>query len=56
MPLPSGKFKSVKQCEGAMSFIYCNAEMRQIIDIVPDRRLNNLKKYFLTFSSKARNS
>lgn len=50
------KFKSVKQCEGAMSFIYCNAEMRQIIDIVPDRRLNNLKKYFLTFSSKARNS
>lgn len=48
------EFKSVKAAEGAMSFVFCDAHKRQIIDIVEDRRLSSLKKYFLRYSKEAR--
>jgi Transposase and inactivated derivatives len=41
------EFKSTKDADGAMSFIYCNADApHSIIDIVENRRLNYLKQYF----------
>lgn len=49
------EFKSTKDTEGAMSFIYCDAKTSKIIDIVGDRKLNNLEKYFSRFSFNARN-
>lgn len=39
-----------------MSFIYCDAETSKIIDIVEDRKLNNLIKYFSRFPKSARNN
>ena len=50
------EFKSVKSAAGAMSFIFCNAETGEIVDIVEDRRLHVLKEYFLRYSKKARNA
>ena len=41
------EFKSVKECSGAMSFVFCDAESHKIIDILEDRRLNQLRNYFL---------
>lgn len=40
------EFKSVKSADGAMSFHICNGETGQTIDIVEDRKLMNLLKYF----------
>lgn len=48
------EFKSVKSADGAMSFHLCNGENGQTIDIVEDRRLLNLIKYFARYSHKAR--
>ena len=48
------EFKSVKSADGAMSFHMCNALNGQIIDIVEDRRLDNLIKYFFYYDYKAR--
>ena len=50
------EFKSVKSADGAMSFHICNGETGQTIDIVEDRRLFSLLKYFARYSHKARNS
>lgn len=50
------EFKSVKEASGAMSFIFCNADTKNIIDIVEDRRLTSLIKYFHQFKKKARRS
>ncbi len=50
------EFKSVKSAAGAMSFIFCDSITGQIIDIVEDRRLHNLKDYFLRYSKAARNA
>ena len=50
------EFKSVKECRGAMSFIYCNGETGEIIDIVEDRKLESLRIYFEAFSKEARES
>ena len=50
------EFKSVKSASGAMSFIFCNSETGNIIDIVEDRRLHVLTKYFLKYSKLARNN
>lgn len=50
------EFKSVKECSGAMSFVFCDAESHKIIDILEDRRLNQLRSYFSKYSQKARNS
>ncbi|WP_197722713.1 transposase [Ureibacillus thermosphaericus] len=49
-------FKSVKSAAGAMSFIFCDSETGEIVDIVEDRRLHVLKEYFLRYSKKARDA
>ena len=48
------EFKSVKSAEGAMSFHMCDGITGQTIDIVEDRRLDKLIKYFLYYDYKAR--
>nr|WP_282097137.1 transposase [Staphylococcus pseudintermedius] len=48
------EFKSTKDVEGAMSFIYCDSVTHDIIDILPDRRKHQLEAYFLKFSRKQR--
>ena len=48
------EFKSVKSADGAMSFHICNAKNGKTIDIVEDRRLNNLMKYFSRYSRHSR--
>ena len=48
------EFKSVKSADGAMSFHICNAKNGKTIDIVEDRRLNSLIKYFSRYSSVSR--
>lgn len=50
------EFKSVKSADGAMSFHMCNGKTGQTIDIVEDRKLLNLLKYFSYYSFKARKS
>lgn len=50
------EFKSVKSTDGAMSFHMCNGETGQTIDIIEDRKLLSLLKYFGYYSFKARNS
>ena len=50
------EFKSVKSADGAMSFHMCNGETGQTIDIVEDRSLSSLLKYFAYYSFKARQS
>ena len=48
------EFKSVKSADGAMSFNICDGKTGKIIDIVEDRKLNSLMKYFSYFTHKAR--
>lgn len=48
------EFKATKDCEGAMAFIYCDANTGKIIDILSDRRLSYLKEYFSRFPLKVR--
>lgn len=48
------EFKSVKTADGAMSFHICNAKNGKTIDIVEDRRLNSLIKYFSRYSRESR--
>ena len=48
------EFKSVKSADGAMSFQMCNGKNGKIIDIVEDRKLNNLMKYFSRYSRDSR--
>lgn len=48
------EFKSVKSADGAMSFHMCNGVTGQTIDIVEDRRLDKLIKYFFYYDYKAR--
>ena len=50
------EFKSVKSADGAMSFHICNGLTGQTIDIVEDRRLFSLLKYFSYYSFNARHS
>jgi len=50
------EFKSTKKADGAMSFIFLDHEKKQILDIIEDRRLDNLISYFRRFSRKARRS
>ena len=37
-----------------MSFIFCDAESKQIIDIIEDRRLSSLQAYFKRYTKEAR--
>lgn len=48
------EFKSVKSASGAMSFIFCDSDTGNIVDIVEDRRLHVLKDYFLGYTKAAR--
>ena len=48
------EFKSVKTADGAMSFHMCDGITGQTIDIIEDRRLDNLIKYFYYYDYKAR--
>ena len=48
------EFKSVKSADGAMSFQVCNGKTGKIINIVEDRKLNNLMKYFSRYSRNSR--
>ena len=48
------EFKSVKSADGSMSFNMCDGKTGKILDIVEDRKLNSLLKYFSYFTYKAR--
>lgn len=48
------EFKSVLNVEGAMSFIYMNAKKGTVFDILPDRKLETLRKHFLAFPKSSR--
>lgn len=48
------EFKSVKSADGAMSFHMIDGKTGKTIDIVEDRRLNNLMKYFSYYTHNAR--
>lgn len=48
------EFKSVKSADGAMSFHIVDGKTGKTIDIVEDRRLNNLIRYFGYYSHKVR--
>ena len=37
-----------------MSFIFCDAESKQIIDIIEDRRLSSLQAYFKRYPKVTR--
>ena len=50
------EFKSVKNIDGAMSFVFADYQSKSIIDIVEDRRLNSLTEYFSRFSLEVRNN
>ena len=49
------EFKSVKQVDSAMSFIFCDATSHKIIDSVRNRKLYSLKIYFSRFPLEERN-
>ena len=44
------EFKSVKKVAGSMSFIMIDGDTKELIDILPDRRLPKIEKYFNGFS------
>lgn len=48
------EFKSTKDAKGAMSFIYCDSSSKEVIDIVENRQLPFLKRYFYRFTNEAR--
>ena len=50
------EFRSVRNIDGAMSFVFADYQTKKIIDIVEDRRLNSLIEYFSRFSLEARNN
>ena len=50
------EFKSTKTAKGSMSFIFCDGITHDIIDIVENRQLFFLKRYFLKFTEHARES
>ncbi|WP_280739522.1 MULTISPECIES: ISL3 family transposase, partial [unclassified Enterococcus] len=48
------EFKSVKNVAGSMSFIMMDGQTKELIDIVDNRQLPNLRNYFSRFSLAAR--
>ena len=50
------EFKSVKNINGTMSFVFADYHSKNIINIVEDRRLHSLTEYFSRFSFEARNN
>ncbi|MEG1597832.1 MAG: ISL3 family transposase [Bacilli bacterium] len=50
------EFKSVKSADGNMSFNMCDADTGNIVDIVENRQLAYLTKYFSRYSKEALNN
>ena len=50
------EFKSVKNIDGAMSFVFADYHSKNVTDIIEDRRLHSLTEYFSRFSLEARNN
>ena len=50
------EFQSTRDCKGAMSFVFVDADTSRIIDIVENRQLPFLKRYFSRYSKAARQS
>lgn len=50
------EFKSVRKSIGHMSFLFLDAEKGSVIDVLEDRRLPELIKYFSTYTRGARNA
>lgn len=48
------EFKSVKDCDGKMSFIFCDGETHNILDIVENRKQHYLIDYFSRFELSER--
>ncbi|WP_339101964.1 ISL3 family transposase [Candidatus Enterococcus clewellii] len=48
------EFKSMKSCEGAMSFICVNGETNKILEVLEDRRLTHLTRHFMRYTKEAR--
>lgn len=48
------EFRSTKDANGSMSFMYANCDTHEIIDIVEDRQLQSLRKYFSRYSPSVR--
>lgn len=48
------EFKSMKSCDGAMSFVCVDGQTNQLIEILEDRRLPKLIRHFMTYDRKAR--
>lgn len=48
------EFKSVKQVAGAMSFVMMDGKTHQLLDIVDNRQLSNLRQYFWRYPIEAR--
>lgn len=48
------EFKSVRQVSGAMSFIILNGQTRKLFDIVENRQLSYLERYFNRFPLSVR--
>jgi transposase len=48
------EFKSMKTCEGAMSFICVNGETNTILGVLEDRRLPHLTRHFMRYTQEAR--
>lgn len=43
----------MKSAEGHISFIFCDADKKQIIDIIENRRLSSLQVYFKQYTKEA---
>ena len=48
------EFKSVASAEASMSFTYCDAITHQLVDVVQDRKMENLVRYFNQFPLQTR--
>ena len=48
------EFKSTKDAKGSMSFIMTDLDKKEVVDIVENRQLRHLKRYFRRFTKKAR--
>lgn len=47
-------FDEIRTAHSRMSFLYCDSDSHKLIDILPDRTLNTIRKYFSGFSLAAR--
>ena len=43
------EFKSVASAEASMSFAYCDAITHQLVDVVQERKMENIVRYFNQF-------